>query len=243
MPDSEMDIHEVDPLVEAEIYMSYGRDEQAETILINALAKTPHKHELSLGLLKIYAERGNKEAFERVARKVYQSAELGGIDDVVIWGKAALLGMKLDPENTLYQIEHVEESQYLAEEETPQADASDDSSRQDTTPQDTMDPFAGLEALPPLSEPEDASSMPDEAEGKPEAMNSLDSSSLDSTAAEPGSMMQLEQVERAQPSEKSNVLEFSLDDFNKSAPEQKSEVHEVDVSLGLGELFPAPRKK
>jgi len=233
MPDSEMDIHEVDPLVEAEIYMSYGRDEQAETILINALAKTPHKHDLSLGLLKIYAERGNKEAFERVARKVYQSAELGGIDDVVIWGKAALLGMKLDPENTLYQIEHVEESQYLAEEEAPQSDSSDDSS-----PQDTMNPFAGLEALPPLSEPEDASSIPDDAEGKPEALNSLDS-----TAVEPGSMMPFEQVERVQPSEKSNILEFSLDDFNKSAPEQKPEVHEVDDSLGLGELFPAPRKK
>ncbi|MGZ8253147.1 MAG: type IV pilus assembly protein FimV, partial [Methylophilaceae bacterium] len=236
MPDNEMDIHEVDPLVEAEIYMSYGRDEQAETILINALAKIPHKHELSLGLLKIYAERGNKEAFERVARKVYQSAELGGIDDVVIWGKAALLGMKIDPENTLYQIEHVEESQYLAEEEAPQSNASDDSNRQGTIPQEEMDPFAGLEPLPALTEPEDAS--PEEAEGKPEARNGFNPS-----AVEPSSMMQFEQVERAQPGEKSNVLEFSLDDFNKSAPEQKTEVHEVDDSLGVGELFPAPRKK
>ena len=107
-----MDVNEIDPMVEAEIYISYGRDKQAENILINALAKAPHKHELSLSLLKIYADRKDTVSFERIARKVYESAESGGIENAVLWGRAAIKGHKLDPENPLYQIESVTPDQH-----------------------------------------------------------------------------------------------------------------------------------
>lgn len=106
---TEMDIHEVDPLIAAEIYMSYGRDEEAENILINTLAKTSYQHELSLGLLKIYADRKDVASFNRVANKVYKFA--GRPEDAVIWGKIAILGLKIDPENPLYQIEGVAQEQ------------------------------------------------------------------------------------------------------------------------------------
>ncbi len=100
-----IDIHEVDPLVEAEIYMSYGRHEQAEGILNNALIVTPYQHELSMGLLKIYADRKDLESFQRVAQKIYEDAKKGNLEDTLLWGKVASLGEKLDPDNKLYKIE------------------------------------------------------------------------------------------------------------------------------------------
>ena len=239
-PEDEMDIHEVDPLVEAEIYMSYGRDEQAEAILVSALKKNPQKHEISLGLLKIYAERGDKSAFEKIAHKIYESAELGGIDDAVIWGKAAIMGALLDPENPLYQIEEVEESPYLAEPEPePQqvlAEESDDSS--------LFDPF---ESLAPLEELEPISS--DDA-NEPKASNTIEPEFdiPEYQPAEPASQQQ-----PSKPTDTSNVLEFSLEDFrldaNKApresqhAAEQNQNTIQFDDALGLDELLPTPNKK
>jgi pilus assembly protein FimV len=48
---------EVDPLAETEVYLAYGRDEQAEEILKEAVAKDPSRHELKVKLLEIYAGR------------------------------------------------------------------------------------------------------------------------------------------------------------------------------------------
>jgi len=242
-PDSEMDIHEVDPLVEAEIYMSYGRDEQAETILVNALAKTPHKHEISLGLLRIYAERGDKVAFERVAHTVYEAAERGGIDDVIIWGKAAILGLKLDPENALYQIERVEDASFQAfdqvEDQALQPIESPDS--------DTLDPFESMTPMEPLAELDELSDESDaalpEEDNKPQAMSSADFSLEPPELAVKSSNTTSFEQPQAKPFDKSNVLEFTLDDFSKPAPEQKPDLAHIDDSLGLGELMPTPNKK
>jgi pilus assembly protein FimV len=48
---------EVDPLAEAEIYLAYGRDAQAEEILKEALNTHPRRFEIHLKLLEIYAKR------------------------------------------------------------------------------------------------------------------------------------------------------------------------------------------
>ncbi len=48
---------EVDPLAEAEVYIAYGRDAQAEEILKEALAKNPGREEIQFKLLEIYAAR------------------------------------------------------------------------------------------------------------------------------------------------------------------------------------------
>lgn len=94
-----IDTHDVDPIAEAEVYMAYGRDEQAEEILKEALVKNPARHEIHLKLLEIYAARNNLPAFESVATELY--AGLGG-EITPVWLKAAELGRKLDPNNPLY---------------------------------------------------------------------------------------------------------------------------------------------
>ena len=95
-----IDTHEVDPIAEAEVYMAYGRDAQAEEILKEALSKDPSRHEITLKLLEIYAARTDTVTFETQASELY--AALGG-QASPIWSKAAELGRSIDPGNPLYK--------------------------------------------------------------------------------------------------------------------------------------------
>lgn len=94
-----IDTNDVDPIAEAEVYMAYGRDAQAEEILKEAMAKDPNRHEVHLKLLEIYASRKNLLAFETLAGELY--AALGGKPSH-LWDKAAEMGRALDPNNPLY---------------------------------------------------------------------------------------------------------------------------------------------
>jgi pilus assembly protein FimV len=98
MSAKEVGLDEVDPLAEAEVYLTYGREGQAEEILREAIEKTPNRHELHLKLLGIYMKRGDALAFETVARQVY--AGTGGRGET--WRKAAEMGASIDPANPLY---------------------------------------------------------------------------------------------------------------------------------------------
>ncbi|MDD5330897.1 MAG: hypothetical protein PHX38_12915 [Sulfuricella sp.] len=104
-----IDTNEVDPIAEAEVYMAYGRDAQAEEILKEALTKDPHRHEIRLKLLEIYAGRKNLNAFEAVAGEMY--AALGGQANPA-WDKAAEMGRVLDPDNPLYAEKAAAEASY-----------------------------------------------------------------------------------------------------------------------------------
>lgn len=94
-----IDANDVDPIAEAEVYMAYGRDAQAEEILKDAIAKEPKRYELHLKLLEIYQSTKNSSAFEAIAGELY--ANLGGNHQS--WLKIAEMGVKLDPNNPLYQ--------------------------------------------------------------------------------------------------------------------------------------------
>jgi len=49
------DTEEIDPIAEADVYMAYGRDAQAEEILKDALAKDSTRQAIRVKLLEIYA--------------------------------------------------------------------------------------------------------------------------------------------------------------------------------------------
>ncbi|AXK39850.1 hypothetical protein DWG20_10580 [Crenobacter cavernae] len=95
----EIDAGEVDPVAEAEVYIAYGRDQQAEEILKDALNRDPARHEVRLKLLEIYAARQDKDSFERVARELHAAFDGKGQQ----WAKAAAMGLLLDADNPLYQ--------------------------------------------------------------------------------------------------------------------------------------------
>lgn len=95
-----IDTHDVDPIAEAEVYMAYGRDAQAEEILKDAIAKEPKRYELHLKLLEILAGRNDSSAFETIAGELYST--LGAGDPA--WVKVAEIGRKMEPNNPLYDI-------------------------------------------------------------------------------------------------------------------------------------------
>jgi pilus assembly protein FimV len=94
-----IDTNDVDPIAEAEVYMAYGRDAQAEEILKDAISKEPKRHELHLKLLEMYAASKNMSAFETISGELYTT--LGAEDPT--WEKVAEIGIKLEPNNPLYQ--------------------------------------------------------------------------------------------------------------------------------------------
>lgn len=93
-----IDTHEVDPIAEAEVFLSYGRHAQAEDILKDAIQKSPERYELHLKLLNMYAESSNASAFELLAVELF--SQLGS--NSPIWSQVSELGLKVDPDNKLY---------------------------------------------------------------------------------------------------------------------------------------------
>jgi pilus assembly protein FimV len=89
---------EVDPIAEADVYMAYGRDAQAEEILKEALGKDANRVAVHAKLLEIYANRKDTKAFEQTALKVKALTNGAGPE----WDKAMALGHGIDPENGLY---------------------------------------------------------------------------------------------------------------------------------------------
>ncbi|WP_304529048.1 MULTISPECIES: FimV/HubP family polar landmark protein [unclassified Duganella] len=95
---SQLDTNEVDPVAEADVYIAYGRDAQAEEILKEALRTHPERHAVRLKLLEIYLARKDARAFETQASELYSLTRGDGEE----WEQAATMGRSLDPANPLY---------------------------------------------------------------------------------------------------------------------------------------------
>ena len=88
----------VDPVVEADTFLAFGRDAQAEEILLEALNTDPQRQAVHLKLLDIYSGRKNVSQFESVAKALHVLTGGSGAG----WEKAAAMGAALDPGNSLY---------------------------------------------------------------------------------------------------------------------------------------------
>lgn len=89
---------EVDPIAEADVYIAYGREAQAQDILREALLRQPTRQPIRLKLMQIYASRNDVEAFGALATDMHEMT--GGQGEE--WDKAAALGLSIDPINPLY---------------------------------------------------------------------------------------------------------------------------------------------
>ncbi|WBY00915.1 fimbrial protein FimV [Ramlibacter tataouinensis] len=90
---------DVDPVAEADVYLAYGRDLQAEEILKEALRINPQRIAIHAKLLEIYAKRHDAKAFEQLAGEAYSLARGEGPE----WAHICELGLELDPSNPMYQ--------------------------------------------------------------------------------------------------------------------------------------------
>ncbi|MGZ5270974.1 MAG: FimV/HubP family polar landmark protein, partial [Ramlibacter sp.] len=90
---------DVDPVAEADVYLAYGRDLQAEEILKEALRINPQRVAIHTKLLEIYAKRRDAKAFEQVASEAYSLTHGEGSD----WARICELGQDLEPGNPMYK--------------------------------------------------------------------------------------------------------------------------------------------
>jgi pilus assembly protein FimV len=142
---SQLDSNEVDPVAEADVYIAYGRDAQAEEILKEALRNQPQRHAVRLKLLEIYANRKDVRSFEIAATELYSLTKGEGDE----WKQAATLGKGLDPNNPLYAAGEVaEDNPAIA---PPAANAAEPGQDRLLTP--TQDPQPA--GTGPGAEPED----------------------------------------------------------------------------------------
>ncbi|MEF2250045.1 MULTISPECIES: type IV pilus assembly protein FimV [Ralstonia solanacearum species complex] len=92
------DNNDVDPIAEADVYIAYGRDVQAEEILRETLVQQPERMAIRFKLLDIYANRQDAQGFQSVAEDLL--ARVGAASPE--WAEAAALGRTIDPDNPLY---------------------------------------------------------------------------------------------------------------------------------------------
>jgi pilus assembly protein FimV len=92
-------IGDVDPVAEADVYLAYGRDLQAEEILKEAMRSTPDRMAIRTKLLEVYAKRRDTKGFELLATQLFALTRGEGED----WAKAQELGAQIDPENPMFK--------------------------------------------------------------------------------------------------------------------------------------------
>lgn len=91
-------IGDVDPVAEADVYLAYGRDLQAEEILKEAMRSTPDRAAIRLKLLEVYAKRRDTKGFEALAVQFFKWQGASPEE----WSRVQELGRSIDPENPLY---------------------------------------------------------------------------------------------------------------------------------------------
>ncbi len=90
---------ENDPITEAEVYLAYGRIQQAEDVLQAALQREPDNDAIRLKLLEVYHIAGNSAAFDQAASDFRD----GVTEDDERWIKVAFMGHAMAPHNELYR--------------------------------------------------------------------------------------------------------------------------------------------
>ncbi len=92
-------VDDVDPVAEADVYLAYGRDMQAEEILKDALRTNPGRIAIHQKLLEIFVKRRDAKSFEGIATQVFRITNGQGSD----WDHVRELGLGIDPANAFYQ--------------------------------------------------------------------------------------------------------------------------------------------
>ena len=220
-----IDTNDVDPIAEAEVYMAYGRDAQAEEILKEAMSKDPGRHEVQLKLLEIYAGRKNAGAFETLAGELYAATSGQG----PVWKKAAEYGRGLDPANPLYAVpEDMVEGGAMAVASAGESAATSVANDLDfSLDLDTQGGQTQAEAIAP--------------DAMEESMGALDFD-LDTVGGltPPADIEEPEQVkvdeQTLEPADDMAALDFNLDTIIPQAVEKKSEEPAMMADLGLDNL-------
>ncbi len=95
----DMDQGEIDPISEADVYLAYGRYQQAEELMRHAINDQPERDECKLKLLEIFYASENKSEFEKYATELAYS---GKKEEAGFWSKVAEMGSEICPDSDLF---------------------------------------------------------------------------------------------------------------------------------------------
>ena len=91
---------EVDPISEADVYIAYGRYQQAEELIKQAIERFPDREELKHKLLEIYYSAKNDTKFTGLAEELKQAGMEQEKPD--LWNKIVSMGRELNPSSALF---------------------------------------------------------------------------------------------------------------------------------------------
>ncbi|MGZ5009543.1 MAG: FimV/HubP family polar landmark protein [Methylobacter sp.] len=92
---------EIDPISEADVYLAYGRYQQAEELIRQAIKDQPNRDECKLKLLEIFYANENKAAFEAYANEL---VEAGKRNEAEFWERAAEMGREMCPDLPIFSL-------------------------------------------------------------------------------------------------------------------------------------------
>jgi pilus assembly protein FimV len=95
-----VDHGDIDPLAEADVYLAYGRYQQAEDLIKQAIKDHPERDDCKLKLLEIFHASSNKEDFEKYAAEL---AAAGKKDEKDFWKKVSEMGVDINPDSELFK--------------------------------------------------------------------------------------------------------------------------------------------
>ena len=205
------DQNEVDPISEADVYLAYGRYQQAEDLMRQAIEDQPERDECKLKLLEIFYANEDKTAYEEYATKLVSE---GKNSEQEFWGKVAEMGLELEPDSSLYTEQAVDKATF----ETKGAEeVTEDSIENSVDESMAANNQSEGESLGPLESDNEAEfdlSVFDEDKEEPED---------EATATD--NQSELESVETAEPD---NEAEFDLSVFDEDKEEPEDEATATD---------------
>lgn len=92
------DESEVDPMTEADVYIAYGRTQQAEELLKEAIEANPQRLELLVKLLELYHSTDNAGDFSSVVADKQSALQ----DNEALWNRVLVIGHELVPDDPLF---------------------------------------------------------------------------------------------------------------------------------------------
>ena len=93
---------EVDPVSEADVYIAYGRYQQAEEMLNQAMNRDPDRLALKHKMLEVHYATKNAGAFAVLAQQMVDAGQ-DAADDAA-WSRAMDMGRELAPDNELFDL-------------------------------------------------------------------------------------------------------------------------------------------
>ena len=202
---------DADPVAEAEAYLAYGRDSQAEQVLREAIHAQRSLVPNHLKLAELYAARGDARALEAVAVEAYDITQGEGRD----WQEIARLGQRLDPNNTLYALGGAALAAAAAT--PPRHTPPDVDTPVPTAPSvPTLDDLYVSLDLDPITDDEVSASAPAPAPAPPPDFAPLDFDlDLDFSPTDDAKVpaVDIADTPRSTPPDTLDTIEFTLDDL------------------------------